>query len=86
MCSVVWRATGGFMTCTVEVSLVGLSLVILLGSPLEYPNIGAVLGFLFGSMNEIISSISLGSTRVSLLGSIWHITWCRPWIGSGGFL
>ena len=73
--TIVWLMIG-----TGEGYLVGLSLVLPLGSPLESPNPGNMLGSLFGSINDMTLDISLWNPLVSLCGSIWHVNWRCSWI------
>ena len=56
-----------------EGSLVGFSLGLPIGSTLEYPNPGAMLGSLFGSIVGTNLDMSLGNTIGYLLESIWNV-------------
>ena len=70
------------MIGTGEESLVGLSLGITVTSLPEYPNNGAVLGYLFETLTGMILGMFLGSILGSLIDSIWHINWCGTWLGA----
>ena len=63
----------GLMIGTGEVCLVGLSLVLLLGSPPDSQNPG---------LTGIILEMSLGNNIGSLINYIWNINWCVPRIGT----
>ena len=60
----------GLVIGTGEGYVVGLSLLLTLGSPLDYPNLG---------LTGIILGISLVNP-LGFLNYIWHISWCGPWI------
>ena len=76
------RTLGVFMTGTREVSLIGLSLGIPLLSLPKSTNTVAVIGYLFGYLNEMILVMHLGNPLVSLIGYIWHINWCGTWLST----
>ena len=67
----------GWMIYTVEVPLVGLSLVLPLVYPLDSPNT---------ALTGIILFMTLGNPLVFMLDSIWHINCCGPNIGTCQFL
>ena len=67
----------GFIIGTGEGYLVGLSLVVSLGSPFESPN---------HVLTVIILGTSLRNSRGCLLDSIWYINCYGPCIGTWKFL
>ena len=73
---------GGLMVGAREGYFVVLSLGLPLVSPLESLNPGSVLYSFFEYLTSIILFVSVGNHRVSLIGYIWHISWCGTFIGA----
>ena len=70
------------MIGTGEGSLFGLSLGLTVVYPLESPNNGAVIGYLFGSLTGMILGTYPINPLGSVLNSICHINCCGLWFGT----